>query len=105
MHLLLTHIYCFITCRESQVELREHIDNLATGNTRYYIQSLWALHAGKLIVCVCVYIRCRVMQNKWTPEGGFGFGPLCKEAAERKTKSGASKQHIAECSGQCLSVY
>lgn len=40
MHLLLTHIYCFITCRESQVELREHIDNLATGNTRYYIQSL-----------------------------------------------------------------
>lgn len=68
MHLLLTHIYCFITCRESQVELREHIDNLATGNTRYYIQSLWALHAGKLIVCVCVCIfvaeLCRINEHQ-----------------------------------------
>lgn len=39
------------------------------------------------------------MQDKWTSEGGSRSGPLCKEAAERKTKSSASKQHTAECSG------
>lgn len=45
-------------------------------------------------------IICRIMPDKWTSEGGSGPGPLCKEAAECKAKSSASKQHTAECSGQ-----
>lgn len=42
----------------------------------------------------------RVMQDKWTPEGGAGPGPLREEASEREAPSGSGEQHPAERSGQ-----
>ena len=49
---------------------------------------------------VCLVHLCRAVQDKWTSEGGSGPGPLCQEAAERKTQSSAGQQHPAERSGQ-----
>uniref|UniRef100_A0A8C3KHJ3 Biogenesis of lysosome-related organelles complex 1 subunit 7 n=1 Tax=Calidris pygmaea TaxID=425635 RepID=A0A8C3KHJ3_9CHAR len=107
--------------RESQVELREHIDSLATGETRRggwggHLCTPAVGHSGLLTHTWgaegCLWRPMspppsnhgslpRAVSHQRGPESGAGPRPLREEAAERPAQGGAGQQHPAERPGGC----